>query len=307
MAAWSTRNIPDQSHKLAIVTGATGGLGLETALGLAGAGAEVILAGRHPDKGRTAELAIRQRHKGARVRFEALDLASLASVDDFARRMLSVGRPIDILVNNAGLMAPKQRQVTVDGFELQWATNYLGHFALTGRLLPLLSEARARVVEVSSIAHRSGHIQFDDLNLEHGYKPFDAYGQSKLAMLMFALELDRRSRAKGLGVTSVAAHPGFARTDLVDNGPAVGASAFMTSAIKWMVRAIGHSASAGALPTLMAATSPAVEGGAYVGPQGWNEFKGPPGPGKIAPQATNVGTAFMLWTASERLTGVSFG
>lgn len=307
MAAWTTRNIPDQSGKLAIITGATGGLGLETALGLAGAGAEVVLAGRNPAKGHSAEAAIRQRHKAAKVRFEAVDLASLASVAGFAGRILSAGRPINILVNNAGLMAPSKRQTTKDGFELQFGTNYLGHFALTGRLLPLLTEGKARVVELSSIAHRSGAIHFDDLNFEHGYKPFPVYGQSKLAMLMFAIELDRRSKAKSLGLTSVAAHPGFARTDLVDNGPAVGANAFLTSAIKLMVRMIGHSASAGALPTLMAATLPSAKGGEYFGPKGWMEFRGPPGPGKIDPKASDVAVASRLWTESERLTGVTFG
>lgn len=305
--AWTTRNISDQSGKLAIITGATSGLGLETALGLAGAGAEVVLAGRNPVKGQAAERVIRQRHRGAKARFEVVDLARLSSVADFADRMLSAGRPINILVNNAGLMAPRTRQITADGFELQFGTNYLSHFALTGRLLPLLTAGKARVVELSSTAHRSGKIHFDDLNFEHGYKPFPVYGQSKLAMLMFAIELDRRSNAKSWGLTSVAAHPGFARTDLVDNGPAVGASAFLTSAIKLIVRTIGHSASAGALPILMAATLPGVKGGEYFGPQGWMEFKGPPGPGKIDPKASDAAVAARLWAEAERLTGVTFG
>jgi NAD(P)-dependent dehydrogenase (short-subunit alcohol dehydrogenase family) len=307
MATRTTRSIPDQSGKLAIITGATGGLGLETALGLAGAGAEVVLAGRNPSKGHAAEASIRQRHRNAKVRFEAVDLARLESVADFANRALAAGRPIDILVNNAGLMAPSKRQITADGFELQFGTNYLGHFALTGRLLPLLTEGKARVVELSSIAHRSGKIHFDDLNYERGYKPFPVYGQSKLAMLMFAVELDRRSKAKGWGLTSVAAHPGFARTDLVDNGPAVGANAFLTSAIKLMVRMIGHSAAAGALPMLMATTLPGAKGGQYFGPQGWMEFRGSPGPGKIDPRALDARVASKLWTESERLTEVSFG
>jgi NAD(P)-dependent dehydrogenase (short-subunit alcohol dehydrogenase family) len=307
MAAWTTRNIPDQSGNLAIVTGATGGLGFETALGLVGAGAEVVLAGRNSEKGLLAETQIRQRYHNAKVRFEILDLADLVSVSKFADRVLSEGRTINILVNNAGIMAPPKRQTTADGFELQFGTNYLGHFALTGRLLPLLKVGKARVVELSSIAHRSGKIHFEDLNFQKGYKPFPVYGQSKLAMLMFAVELDRRSKQKAWGLTSVAAHPGFARTDLVDNGPAVGANALMTSVIKFVVRGIGHSASAGALPTLMAATLPDVQGGEYFGPQGWMEFKGPPGPGKIDPKALDAVVATRLWSESERATGVVFG
>lgn len=306
MSTWTIQNIPDQTAKLAIVTGATGGLGLETALGLAEAGAEVILAGRNPTKGRNAEALIRKRINGAKVRFEAVDLASLASMMTFADRMLAVGRPIDILVNNAGVMAPRERGVTADGFETQLGTNYLSHFALTARLLPLLSAAKARVVQLSSIAHRSGKIHLDDLSFDQGYKPFPVYGQSKLASLMFTIELDRRSTAKGWGLTSVAAHPGFARTDLVANGPANGANIFIRTAIPIMVRMIGHSAADGALPTLMAATKPGVKGGQYFGPLGWNEFKGPPGLGKISKQALDPTVGFKLWEMSEKLTGVHF-
>jgi NAD(P)-dependent dehydrogenase (short-subunit alcohol dehydrogenase family) len=303
---WTSRDIPDQSGKLALVTGATGGLGLETALVLAGAGAEVILAGRNPAKGRAAEVLIRERHKNAKVRFEVVDLASLASVNDLANRLLTAGRPMHILVNNAGVMALRKREITADGFEKQLGTNYLSHFALTARILPLLKAAKARVVQLSSIAHRSGRLRFDDLNYAAGYKPFPVYSQSKLAMLMFAIELDRHSRTLGWGLTSVAAHPGLARTDLVANGPAIGASAFISSAINLMIRLMGQSAAAGALPTLMAATMPGVSGGQYFGPQGWNEFKGPPGPGKIEARALEPGAAANLWAVSEQLTGVAF-
>lgn len=306
MASWTTRDIPALTGKLAIVTGATGGLGLETALVLAGAGAEVVLAGRNPVKGREAEALIRDRHRNAKVRFESVDLASLASVADFADRTASAGRPIDILVNNAGVMALRERQTTPDGFEMQLGTNYLSHFALTAKLLPLLKAGKARVVQLSSFGHRSGKIRLDDLNYEQGYDPFPVYSQSKLAMLMFALELDRRSKAKGWGLTSVAAHPGFARTDLVANGPAIGASIFLRWGIGLAKILIGQSAAAGALPTLMAATMPGVIGGQYFGPQGWNEFKGRPGPAKIAPQALDSNVAAKLWAASERLTGVVF-
>jgi NAD(P)-dependent dehydrogenase (short-subunit alcohol dehydrogenase family) len=220
--------------------------------------------------------------------------------------MLAAARPIDILINNAGVMAPRERATTADGFEMQFGTNYLGHFALTARLLPLLTAARARVVQLSSIAHRSGKIRLDDLNHSHGYKSLPVYSQSKLAMLMFAIELDRRSKAKGWGLTSVAAHPGVARTDLIANGPAVGANVLVRAAIPIAMALIAHSSAAGALPTLMAATMPSAAGGQYFGPQNWNEFKGPPGPGKIKPQALDPKVAAELWAASEKLTGVAF-
>jgi NAD(P)-dependent dehydrogenase (short-subunit alcohol dehydrogenase family) len=307
MTTWTIRDIPDQSGKLAVITGATGGLGLETAIGLAGAGAEVVLSGRNPTKGRSAEALIRKQYKNANVRFEVADLARLASVANFADRMISAGRPIDILVNNAGVMALRERGTTTDGFETQFGTNYLSHFALTGRLLPLLKPAKARVVQLSSIAHRPGKVRLDDLNYEQGYKPFPVYQQSKLAMLMFAIELDRRSAANGWGLTSVAAHPGIATTDLVANGPSVGANVFVRTIIPIAERILGHSAAAGALPTLMAATMPGVKGGQYFGPQGWLELKGPPGPGKIEKHALDADVGLKLWEESERLTGVTFG
>jgi NAD(P)-dependent dehydrogenase (short-subunit alcohol dehydrogenase family) len=303
---WTINDIPDESGKLAIITGATGGLGLETAIALAGAGAEVILVGRNPAKGRTAEALIKARHKNAKVRFEALDLASLASVTAFAERMLAANRPIDILVNNAGVMALAKRGTTGDGFETQFATNYLSHFALTGHLLPLLVAAKARVVQLSSTVHRGATIHFDDLNYTQGYKAWPVYSQSKLAMLMFALELDRRSEANGWGITSVAAHPGVAATDLPNNGPNVGANRFVSWATSTAARMLGHSAADGALPQLMAATMPGVKGGQYFGPQGWKEYKGPPGPGKIDRSALDREAAARLWAESEKLTGGSF-
>jgi NAD(P)-dependent dehydrogenase (short-subunit alcohol dehydrogenase family) len=306
MTAWTTRNIPDQSGKVAIITGATGGLGLETALGLVGAGADVILAGRNPAKGKNAETLIRRRYKNAKVRFELADMASLTSIKAFADRILTEGRPINMLINNAGIMAPHNRGITADGFELQLGTTYLSHFALTSRLLPALSVAKARVVQLSSFGHRSGTIQLDDLNYEQGYNPFPVYSQSKLAMLMFALELDRRSNAKGWGLTSVAAHPGFARTDLFANGPAPDANILFRTIIPVAKLLMGQSAAAGALPTLMAATMPGVKGGQYFGPQGFKEFKGPPGPGQMEAQALDAEIASKLWTESERLTGVTF-
>ena len=306
MASFTLDDIPDLSGKLAVVTGATGGLGLETALGLAGAGAEVALVGRNPAKGREAAALIRARHPGATVWFEQVDLASLASIEDFADEMLAEGRPIDILVNNAGVMAVPKRETTADGFELQFGTNYLSHFALTGRLLPLLKAGRARVVQLASIAHKGGRIRLDDLNAEHGYKPWPVYQQSKLAMLMFAIELQRRSDANGWGLTSVAAHPGYAHTDLFTNGPGDGGGALYAWILRLFEKFAGHSAAAGALPTLMAATLPDVTPGGYYGPQGWQDLKGPPGPARVRPRARDPQVARQLWEASERLTGVSF-
>jgi NAD(P)-dependent dehydrogenase (short-subunit alcohol dehydrogenase family) len=307
MANWTTQDIPDQTGRLAIVTGATGGLGLETALDLAGAGAEVILVGRSAAKGERAVALIKGRHRSAEVRFEQVDLASLMSVNAFADRMLAAGRPIDILINNAGVMALPDRQVTPDGFEMQFGTNYLSHFALTGRLLPLLTAARARVVQLASIAHKRGRIRLSDLNYESGYKPWPVYSQSKLAMLMFAIELQRRSDANGWGLTSVAAHPGYAHTDLIANGPGSRGNALFRWGVSVFERIAGHSAVEGALPTLMAATAPDVTPGGYYGPQGWQDLKGPPGPAEIRPQALDAPVAAQLWDASEGLTRVRFG
>ena len=307
MASFTLDDIPDLSGKLAVVTGATGGLGLETALGLAGAGAEVILVGRNPAKGADALARIRRDHPAAALRFEPVDLARLADVAAFADLMLTEARPINILNNNAGVMALPERQVTPDGFEMQFGTNYLSHFALTGRLLPLLTAAKARVVQLASIAHKQGRIRLSDLNYETGYKPWPVYSQSKLAMLMFAIELQRRSDANGWGLTSVAAHPGYAHTDLIANGPGSRGNPLFNWGVSVFERIAGHSAVEGALPTLMAATAPNVTPGGYYGPQGWQDLKGPPGPAEIRPQALDASVAARLWDASEALTGVRFG
>ena len=303
---WTTNDIPDLSGRLAIVTGATGGLGLETAIVLAGKGAEVVLAARNPDKGAEAERLIPSRHPDAAVRFDLLDLASLASVQAFAERHLATGLPIDILIDNAGVMALPTRQTTVDGVEMQFGTNYLSHFALVGRLLPLLIAAKARVVQLSSVAHRSGHIRLDDLNYQTHYSPWPVYQQSKLAMLMFALELQRRSDAHGWGLTSVAAHPGFARTDLIANGHA-GKRGLFARGARLLEAVLSHSAADGALPILMAATLPDPTPGGYYGPTGFQEMKGPPGVAVIKRHASDADVARRLWTESERLTGVTYG
>jgi len=310
MPDWNTDTIPDQTGRLAIVTGANSGTGFETALELARRGAEVILAVRNARKGEDAIRRILRAVPAARLRFERLDLADQASVEAFSARLLGEGRPIDILVNNAGVMALPTREVTPDGFEMQLATNYLGHFALTARLLPLLRAGRARVVQLSSIVHRRGPIQFDDLNHAGQYKPWPVYAQSKLAMLMFGLELDRRSAANGWGLTSVVAHPGYARTGLINKGPLAGrpvARALMGLVYRPLVEPlISHSAAAGALPILMAATDPVLRSGAFIGPQRMKEMKGPPGLAKAEPHALDTAAAARLWDASEAMLGVRF-
>src|SRR5258708_26852603 len=247
MTGWSTADIPPLNGKTAVITGATGGLGYETALALAGAGAAVVLTGRNEAKGLLALQAIRSQFPNARIVYENLDLASLASVADFAKRFAAVHRSLDLLVNNAGVMSLPERQATSDGFEMQLRTSYLGHYALTGHLLGALRRGnQPRVVNLSSLAHRSGTIHFDDLQSTRSYTPWKAYCQSKLAMLMFALELQRRSNAAGWGLMSNAAHPGYARTDLIANGP--GASGLLWQLNKSLQPYISQSAAEGARP-----------------------------------------------------------
>ncbi|HEV7227414.1 SDR family oxidoreductase [Brevundimonas sp.] len=306
---YSPADVPDQTGRFVIVTGGNGGTGFETAKVLATKGAEVLIAARDAKKGERAVQEIRRMTPGAQVRFERLDLSSQADVARFAEARRAEGRRIDVLINNAGIMALPKRQASADGHELQLATNFLGHFALTARLLPLLKGGRT--VQLSSIKHRSGRIHLDDLNLERGYGDWKAYDQSKLAMLMFALELDRRSRANGWGVTSVAAHPGYARTGLIGAGP-LGSrpvSRFMFSVVyrPFIEPLISHSAADGALPILMAATAPDVSPGGYYGPTTGKELKGPAGPVGMKPHARDEVTAAALWESAERLTGVRFG
>jgi NAD(P)-dependent dehydrogenase (short-subunit alcohol dehydrogenase family) len=304
MTGWTTADIPPQQGRLAIVTG-TGGIGYETALALARAGAGVILAGRSPAKGAAAIDRLRGAVPGARVRFEALDLASLASIAAFGDRIRGSHDRLDLLINNAGVMTPPTRQSTEDGFELQFGTNHLGHFALTAHLLPLLRAGKgARVVALGSVAARGGRMDFDDLQAERSYRPMPVYSQSKLACLLFAFELQRRSTAGNWGIASIAAHPGVSRTDLLPN-----------SAGRWdigrLVRVnlpfLFQPAAQGALPVLFAATSGAALPGGYYGPDRLGETRGHPAPARVPPQAEDPAAARRLWEESARLTGLSPG
>lgn len=302
---WTVRDMPSLAGKLAIVTGSNGGLGYETALALAGAGAETIVAARSRDKGDAAVARIAAAHPGAKVRFEPLDLGSLASVAAFAERIGQTHERLDILINNAGVMALPRRETTEDGFERQFGVNFLGHFALTARLMPLLGKTDgARAVQLSSLAHkRRGGLDFDNLQGERDYKAWQAYSCSKLAMLMFALELDRRSRAGGWGVASMAAHPGWATSDLIENGMGGGLGVRLVRAVfGWFAQ----SPAEGALPTLYAAAAPQAESGGYYGPRGRGERTGPPGPAWMTAEAKDEAAAARLWGEAERLTGVRF-
>jgi len=309
MRAWTEREIPSQTGRLVIVTGATSGLGYETARALAQNGADVVLAVRNAGKGDAAMALIQALAPKAELAVEVLDLASLRSVTAFCERMHARNRAIDLLINNAGVMAVPTRQITEDGFELQLGTNHLGHFALTGMLLPLIQRAVSpRVISVSSLVHRYGTIDFADLQREHGYRPMRVYGQSKLAVLLFARELQRLSDQHGWGILSAAAHPGFARTGLQTAGPNLGREAARKPRDGYsLISFLSQDAANGALPTLFAATSKDATGGAYYGPRGLFELKGAPAAAKVAQQAQQQQTASELWTISEALTGVSFG
>ena len=305
MNHWSVADISPQHGRLAVITGATGGLGYETALALANAGAEVLVTGRNAEKGRSAIERIHRAVPSANARFESLDLASLASIRAFAARMIANHQPLDLLINNAGVMDLPTRRLTEDGFELQFGTNHLSHFALTALLLPLLRKAEApRVVNVSSLAHRGGKIDFDNLQGERQYRPWAAYQQSKLANLLFTFELQRRSDIDGWGLMSNAAHPGYARTDLIPNGP--GGGGLKGLGAKIVGSFMSHSAAAGAVPTLFAATSAQAAPSGYYGPNGFYELKGDVAAAKVFPQAKDEAAARKLWEVSERLTGVKW-
>jgi NAD(P)-dependent dehydrogenase (short-subunit alcohol dehydrogenase family) len=302
MAKWTTDRIPDQGGRVAVVTGANSGLGLITARELARKGATVVLACRNPDKGQAALAEIEAAAPGASLELEQLDLASLHSVRGFAERFRSGHDGLDLLINNAGVMATPRRR-TADGFELQFGTNHLGHFALTALLIGAMEGREdARVVTLSSSAHWAGRIAFDNLGGERRYFRWRAYSQSKLANLLFALELDRRLRAAGSGVKSLAAHPGYAATNLQHAGPPLIDSLVMRVS-NWT---IAQSEEMGALPTLYAATASGLEGGAYAGPDGIVEQRGHPKLVSPSGAARDEQAASRLWDVSEQMTGVRF-
>jgi NAD(P)-dependent dehydrogenase (short-subunit alcohol dehydrogenase family) len=304
MTRWTTSDIPPQHGRSVVITG-TGGLGFQDALALARAGADVTIAGRNRAKGEAAVEQIRAAVPGAQVQFEEVDLARLASVTAFAQRLRNSRAGLDVLINNAAVMTPPTRQTTADGFELQFGTNYLGHFALTAQLLPLLQQGNApRVINLSSIAARDGAINFDDLQAERSYRPMPVYAQSKLACLLFAFELQRRSSAAGWGITSIAAHPGISRTDLLTNGAGERSASGLVRTWLWF---LFQPAAQGALPTLYAATSPQATPGAYYGPDSFSETRGYPTLAKVPSQARDTAVAARLWELSEQLSGVRFG
>jgi NAD(P)-dependent dehydrogenase (short-subunit alcohol dehydrogenase family) len=299
---WTAAQIPDQSGRLAVVTGANSGLGLATARELGRVGARTVLACRDVARGEQARREIEERAPNTEVDLLELDLASLDSVRAFSERLHSEYDGVDLLVNNAGVMATPRRH-TADGFELQFGTNHLGHFALTGLVIDMLQgRDDARVVTVSSNAHRYGRIAFDNLGGERRYFRWRAYGQSKLANLLFALELDRQLRAAGSAIKSVAAHPGYAATNLQHTGPPGIDELLMLVSNK----VVAQSDEMGALPILYAATEPGIEGGTYVGPDGIAEQRGHPTTVSPNAAARDEETARRLWEVSEEMTGVRF-
>ena len=299
---WTAEKMPDQTGRVAVVTGATSGIGAAAARALARAGATVVVASRDDARGAAAAAAIRAAAPGAAVEVGHLDLASLASVRAFAERFAAAHEGPDILVNCAGVMAvPRER--TADGFELQFGVNHLGHFALTGLLMPgMRDRAGARVVTVSSINHKWGHIDLDDPQQERGYQPWRGYNQSKLANLLFAFELDRRLRVARAEGASLGAHPGYSATRLQTHiGDRLQRRFFMATN-----RVFAQSPEMGALPVLYAAAAPGVPGGTYIGPAGLGEARGYPKVALASAAARDPGLAAQLWTLSQELTGVTF-
>jgi NAD(P)-dependent dehydrogenase (short-subunit alcohol dehydrogenase family) len=303
---WSQVDMPSQKGRIFVVTGGSSGMGYEDAKALAAAGAHVVIAARNPRRGQEAIERIKREVPDAQLTFETFDLSDLASVRALGKRLNETLPRLDGLINNAAVMALPERKASPDGFEMQFATNYAGHFVLTAELLPLLRKSDSpRVVTLSSIAALRGSITFDDLQSTQAYDPYGAYAQSKLACLMFALELQRRSDAAGWGILSMAAHPGIAVTELVERGPGLDNE----QGRRWVAMRDGGmlaSAAEGALSTLYAATSPGAQGGAYYGPAGENEIRGPLGLASIPPAAGDAKAAARLWTVTEELTGARY-
>lgn len=299
--------VPDLTGRRAVVTGASDGIGLGIATRLAAAGAQVVMPVRDRGKGEAAAARIHARVPGADVSLRTLDLSSLASVAELGRALLDEGRPVHLLVNNAGVMTPPARRTTADGFELQFGTNHLGHFALVGHLLPLLRAGRARVTSQISVAANRNAINWDDLAWERSYDGMRAYSQSKIALGLFGLELDRRSRAAGWGITSNLAHPGVAPTSLLAARPEVG-RAKDTTGVR-LIRALSalgivvgtvHTAQ---LPALLAATGPEATGGGFYGPSGPGHLGGPPAEQRLYGRLRDAEEARRVWDVSGELVG----
>jgi NAD(P)-dependent dehydrogenase (short-subunit alcohol dehydrogenase family) len=302
--------MPDLSGRLAVVTGASDGIGLVIARRLAAAGAEVVMPVRNQAKGQTAAAGIGAVAPRAKLSVRPLDLASLASVAAFADTLLAEGRPVHILVNNAGVMTPPTRRETADGFEMQFGANHLGHVALTARLLPLLRAGQAAVTQQSSIAANAHGIFWDDVNLRERYVPNHGYDQSKAAGALFGLELDRRATAGGWGIRSTIVHPGIAPTNLLGAHPDLGRDREepVMRLVRWMSRhrVLFGTTETAALPALYAVTSPDARGGGCYAPTGFGQFVGPVGLVKPPRQARRADDARRLWELSEKLAGVSF-
>jgi len=301
---WSLADMPSQKERIFLVTGGTSGMGFEDAKALAAAGARVVIAARNPQRGQEAIDRIKQEVPGAQVQFEAVDLSDLSSVRALSKRLGTTLPRLDGLINNAAIMAPPERGTSADGFEMQFATNYAGHFVLTAELLPLLRKSKSpRVVTLASIAVHRGSVNFDDLQSTKAYNPYGAYAQSKIACLVFALELQRRSDAAGWGIQSMAAHPGVAVTELVARGPGLDSE----TGRQWSSnRENFQTAAQGAIPTLYAATAPDARGGVYYGPTGQNEVNGPLGLATVPAAASDAAAAARLWVISEKITGARF-
>lgn len=302
--------LPDLTGRRAVVTGGSDGIGLGIATRLAGAGAEVVLPVRNPAKGAAAIERIRERHPEATVSLRTLDLSSLDSVAALGETLQGEGDPIHLLINNAGVMTPPERQLTADGIELQFGSNHLGHFALVARVLPLLRAGHARVTSQISVSANQGAINWDDLNWERDYNGMRAYSQSKIAFGLFGVELERRSRAGGWGITSTLSHPGVAPTSLLAARPEVG-RARDTMGVR-LIRALSArgilvgTVESATLPALYAATSPDAQGGRLYGPSGPGHLGGPPAEQPLYSRLRSVDDARRSWAESERLTGVTF-
>ncbi len=314
MTDWCERDIPDLAGKRMLVTGAASGIGFETARALAQHGAEVIVADCNVGEGAAAKERILASRVNANLHFLPLDLADQQQIRDAARCLLDQEKPLDVLVNNAGIQGLSTRHTTRDNFELTFGIGHLGHFALTGLLLPLLSQSTApRVVTVSSMVHGQGNLDWEDLQMEKGYNAQRAYNQTKLANLLFARELQRLARSASVTpLQSVAVHPGVSRTGIGNNRRKLGKYRFSDHVVSLVIRLsfalpfIGQDARHGALPSLYAATSPAAKAGAFYGPGGFGEMTGPPAPATVKAAGLDAAAACRLWEVSESLTGVGY-